>query len=88
MKRRALSVLDVRQSLAQQCPIRDNYRVTEFRSGRLFSTSNDDMLTFFQVSVGSGLPFGGPHSRRAVSPAATRVSCGSTRKSSRKTVTK
>lgn len=42
-------------------------------------------LTFFHISVGSGLPLGGPHSSNAVSPAATRVSLGSTRKSSRKT---
>lgn len=42
-------------------------------------------LTFFHSNVGSGFPFGGPHSSRAVSPAATRVSFGSTRKSSRNT---
>uniref|UniRef100_A0A1B0GIV9 Uncharacterized protein n=1 Tax=Lutzomyia longipalpis TaxID=7200 RepID=A0A1B0GIV9_LUTLO len=28
--------------------------------------------SFFHISVGSGFPFGGPHSNRAVSPAATR----------------
>lgn len=42
-------------------------------------------ITFFHNSDGSGLPFGGPHSNNAVSPDATRVSLGSTRKSSRKT---
>lgn len=46
------------------------------------------MLTFFHINVGSGLPLGGPHSSNAVSPAATRVSFGSVRKSSRKTVKK
>lgn len=42
-------------------------------------------FTRFQCNEGSGLPLGGPHSSNAVSPAATRVSFGSTRKSSRKT---
>lgn len=42
-------------------------------------------LTFIHMSVGSGIPFGGPHSNNAVSPLATRVSLGWARKSSRKT---
>uniref|UniRef100_A0A1B0AH23 Uncharacterized protein n=1 Tax=Glossina pallidipes TaxID=7398 RepID=A0A1B0AH23_GLOPL len=42
---------------------------------------------FEDVRVGSGIPFGGPHSNKAVSPLATRVSLGCARKSSRKTVT-
>ena len=42
---------------------------------------------FFQSKLGSGFPFGGPHSRRAVSPAATRVSLGTTRNSSLSTAT-
>ena len=37
------------------------------------------------MSVGSGIPLGGPHSSNAVSPLATRVSLGWARKSSRKT---
>lgn len=45
------------------------------------------LLTFIHISVGSGIPFGGPHSNKAVSPLATRVSLGCARKSSRKTVT-
>lgn len=44
-------------------------------------------LTFIHINVGSGIPFGGPHSNNAVSPLATRVSFGCGRKSSRKTVT-
>lgn len=40
------------------------------------------------MSVGSGIPLGGPHSNKAVSPLATRVSLGWARKSSRKTVKK
>ncbi|KNC33308.1 hypothetical protein FF38_06081 [Lucilia cuprina] len=42
--------------------------------------------TFIHMSVGSGIPLGGPHSNNAVSPLATRVSLGWARKSSRKTV--
>uniref|UniRef100_A0A1A9UVP3 Uncharacterized protein n=1 Tax=Glossina austeni TaxID=7395 RepID=A0A1A9UVP3_GLOAU len=45
------------------------------------------LLTFIHISVGSGIPFGGPHSNKAVSPLATRVSLGCARKSSRKTIT-
>lgn len=40
---------------------------------------------FFQVTVGSGIPRGAAHSRRAVSPWAIRVFCGSRRNSSRRT---
>ena len=43
---------------------------------------------FFHIIDGSGLPFGGPHSRIAVSPCATRVFCGSSRNSSLKTANK
>lgn len=38
--------------------------------------------------TGSGVPRGGPHSIIATSPSATRVFCGSNRKSSRSTVRK
>lgn len=42
--------------------------------------------TFFHFTVGSGLPLGGSQCIKAVSPAATRVSFGCARKSSRITV--
>lgn len=42
--------------------------------------------SFFQTTIGSGCPFGGLHSMRAVCPWATLVSFGSTRNSSFNTV--
>lgn len=43
---------------------------------------------FRHDTIGSGDPFGGPHSSITVSPCATRVFCGSSRNSSRSTGTK
>ena len=40
---------------------------------------------FLHLTWGSGCPFGGTHSNKALSPAATTVSTGVTLKSSRKT---
>lgn len=44
--------------------------------------------SFFQKRLGSGYPFGGPHSKTAVSPAATLAPTGTDRNSSLNTVTK
>lgn len=58
------------------------------RASSLFDrkSSRSSMISSLrQLMVGSGFPLGGPHSSRAVSPAATRVSLGSTRNSSRRT---
>lgn len=53
-----------------------------------FVASRSIMWPFlFQWRVGSGWPRGGPHSSKAVSPAATLVFCGSARNSSRSTAT-
>lgn len=53
-----------------------------------FSSKSNTIPSFFHSNVISGIAFGGEHSSNAVSPAATRVSFGSMRKSSRKTVNK
>nr|ADM33455.1 RT09859p [Drosophila melanogaster] len=60
-------------------------RTRELAPNDMAFRSSKGTPSFIQISVGSGMPLGGPHSSRAVSPLATRVSLGSTRKSSRKT---
>lgn len=66
---------------------------TRIRDGELWDewrgSSNSILIpSLRQTNDGSGLPLGGPHSKSAVSPAATLVSFGSTRKSSRSTENK
>lgn len=55
----------------------------------LFELVKSIVWPFFRHdTIGSGDPFGGPHSNIAVSPWATRVFCGSKRNSSRSTAKK
>lgn len=73
----------INQNVSDKCTTKDSvatYRLT-------WSTSNFCPF-FLQNTIGSGVPFGGEHSRMAVSPWATRVCCGSALNSSRRTKTK
>lgn len=55
----------------------------------LFEPARSIIWPFFrQAIIGSGDPLGAPHSSIAVSPCATRVFCGSRRKSSRSVATR
>lgn len=55
----------------------------------LFEPAKSIICPFFRHEIiGSGDPFGAPHSSIAVSPYATRVFCGSRRKSSRSVATR
>jgi hypothetical protein len=58
-----------------------------YKAYRLIFSKSIKWPFFFHLRIGSGCPRGGLHSSKDVSPAATRVFCGSWRNSSRNTAT-